>query len=240
MASNVGQANPKYAANDYNVMAFVVSQMLAGARICMLVKVLAVTNNGGVTPIGTVNVQPLVQQVNGAGEVTPHGTIYKLPYIRVQGGTNAVILDPQVGDIGIICIADRDSSAAVAAKDQAPPGSNRRNSPADGFYMGSVISQTPVQYVQFTSTGITINSPQKVTIIAPNIEADATTQFKVVSPDIQLQGAVTATSTVHIQGAQTNDSTITASGNVTGQGTSLHTHVHSGVQSGGSNTGAPV
>lgn len=240
MASNIGQANPQFAANDFNAISFVASQLLAGARICMLVKVLAVTTNGGVAPIGTVDVQPLVQQVNGVGEVTPHGTIYSLPYMRIQGGTNAVILDPQVGDIGIICIADRDSSAAIAAKDQAPPGSSRKNSPADGFYMMSVISQTPVQYVQFTSSGITVNSPQKITVIAPNIEADASTQFKVVSPDIQLQGAVTATSTVHVQGEQTNDSTITASGNVTGSGTSLHTHVHSGVTSGGSNSGPPV
>lgn len=240
MASNIGQANPVFAGSDFNAISFVVSQMIAGARICMLVKVLAVTNSGGVSPIGTVDVQPLVQQVNGAGEVTPHGTVYSLPYLRIQGGTNAVILDPQVGDIGIICIADRDSSAAIAAKDQAPPGSNRRNNPSDGFYMGSVISQTPVQYVQFTTSGITIHSLQKVTIDAPNIEADASTQFKVVSPDIQLQGAVTITSTLHVEGAQTNDSTITASGDVSGNGTSLHTHVHSGVQSGGSNTGAPV
>lgn len=206
----------------------------------MLVKVLSVTNSGGISPIGTVNVQPLVQQVNGAGEVTPHGTIYSLPYMRIQGGTNAVILDPQVGDIGIICIADRDSSAAIAAQGEAPPGSSRKSSPSDGFYMMSVISQAPVQYVQFTSSGITVNSPQKVTVIAPNIEADASTQFKVVSPDIQLQGAVTATSTVHVQGAQTNDSTITASGDITGNGTSLHTHIHSGVTSGTSNTGTPV
>ena len=33
---------------------------------------------------------------------------------------------------------------------------------------------------------------------------------------------------------------VTATGDVKGQGTSLHTHVHSGVQSGGSNTGGPV
>ena len=240
MGNNVGQANPTSSGNDFNAVSFVVSQILAGTRTAMLVKVLSVTNTGGVSPIGTVNVQPLVQQVNGLGEVTPHGTVYQLPYMRIQGGANAVILDPQVGDIGIICIADRDCSAALSAKDQAPPGSSRKFSPADGFYMMSVVSEAPTQYVQFASDGIHITSPNKVIVTAPNIEADASTQFKVVSPDIQLQGAVTITSTLHVEGAQTNDSTITASGDVSGQGTSLHTHRHSGVQTGGGTSGPPV
>lgn len=240
MANNVGNANLTTTGSDFNAMSFVISQMLAGARICMLVKVLSVTNNGDVSPIGTVNVQPLVQQVNGLGEITPHGTIYNLPYIRIQGGSDGIILDPKINDIGIICVADRDSSAALTAKDQAPPGSSRKNNPADGFYMMSVSGEAPEQYVQFKSDGIYITSPNKVTITAPNIEADASTQFKVVSPDIQLQGAVTITSTLHVEGAQTNDSTITASGDVKGQGTSLHTHIHSGVQTGGGNSGPPV
>lgn len=47
------------------------------------------------------------------------------------------------------------------------------------------------------------------------------------------------TPTVAISGALTVDSTVVATGNVTGAGKSLATHTHSGVQAGGSNTGTP-
>jgi len=46
--------------------------------------------------------------------------------------------------------------------------------------------------------------------------------------------SVTINANVQVNGA------IVATGNVTGQGTSLHTHKHGGVQSGGDQTGVPV
>lgn len=45
---------------------------------------------------------------------------------------------------------------------------------------------------------------------------------------------------IAFHGAVTGDSTAVFTGDVTGSGTSLHTHVHSGVQSGTSNSGPPV
>ena len=44
--------------------------------------------------------QPLVNMLDGAGDATEHGTIFGLHYTRLQGGANAIILDPQVDDIG--------------------------------------------------------------------------------------------------------------------------------------------
>lgn len=45
---------------------------------------------------------------------------------------------------------------------------------------------------------------------------------------------------VSIKGNLTVDGSIVATGNVTGQGTSLHTHVHTGVRSGSDNSGGPA
>ena len=81
-----------------------------------LVQVVAVTNDGGVEPVGFVDVHPMVAQVDGKGQPTPHGVIYGLPYIRVQGGSNAVILDPQVGDIGLAVFCAQDISKVKATK----------------------------------------------------------------------------------------------------------------------------
>lgn len=219
---------------SFAALTFLVRQQLAKVRTSTIVQVLAVSNAGGVTPVGTVDVQPLVQQTDGAGNVTMLPPVYGVPYVRVQGGTDAVILDPKVGDLGIALFGDRDLSGVVSTKKAAAPGSDRRNSLADALYIGGLLNGTPVQYVRFSADGIELVSPTKVHIQAPTIQADASTQFLVTSPDIQLHGPV------HITGAQTNDSTIDASGDVKGQGTSLHTHTHSGVTSGGGTSGPPV
>lgn len=192
---------------------------MSGMATATLVQVEACTNAGGITKAGTVDVHPLVNQVDGYGNAVPHGTIYGLPYIRIQGGANAVIMDPVAGDIGIAIFASHDISSVKATGAQANPGSRRRFDWADGIYLGGLLNGVPTQYVDFASGGITLLSPTKVTIQAP---------------DIELVGAV------HTTGAMTADSTIVAQGNITGAGTSLHTHLHSGVTTGGGNTGAPV
>jgi len=219
---------------SFNVAYFMIRQYMAKVRTATIVKVLAVTNAGGVSPVGSVDIQPLVQQTDGVGNVTALPPVYGVPYMRIQGGTDAVILDPKVGDLGIALFGDRDLSAVKTTKAMAPPGSQRRNSLSDALYIGGLLNGTPVQFVQFTADGITVKSPTKVTIEAPNIQANASTQFKVVSPNIQLDGAV------HVTGAQTNDSTIVANGEVTGNGIALSTHKHGGVQTGGGQTGTPV
>jgi len=65
-----------------------------------------------------------------------------------------------------------------------------------------------------------------------------------INSNVIVNGTITANNSggvVSMTGGNlTTTGSITATGNVTGQGTSLHTHVHSGVTTGGSNTGAPV
>jgi hypothetical protein len=154
---------------QFNAISFIVRQILGQASTATLVQVNAVTNSGGVTPVGFVDVLPLVNQIDGAGNATPHGIVHHLPYMRLQGGTNAVIIDPEIGDLGIAIFADRDISSVKANKGQANPGSRRRNDFADGLYIGGFLNGVPVQFLQFTDTGITITSPGRVTINAPTI-----------------------------------------------------------------------
>lgn len=169
-ASYTGFQDGNSGASQFNAMAFVVKQMMAGMGTSMPVKVVAVTNAGALSPAGTVDVLPLVNQVDGDGNATPHGTIYGLPYSRMHGGTNAVIMDPVIGDIGIVVFASRDISSVKANKAQANPGSGRRFDHADGMYVGGLLNGTPSQYVQFNASGISLTSPVKVTITAPDID----------------------------------------------------------------------
>jgi hypothetical protein len=160
--------------SQYNAMSFLVRQMLSRISTATVVQVVAVTNSGGVSPVGEVDVIPLVNQVDGAGNAVSHGTVYSIPYFRLQGGADAVILDPKVNDKGIAVFADHDISSVKANKGQANPGSNRRFDMADGLYLGGFLNGTPTQYVQFNTTGITVLSPTKITLHAPTtvVEGD--------------------------------------------------------------------
>jgi hypothetical protein len=220
-----GTQEPASGAGDFGALSFLVNQILARISTITLVKIVSVTNNGGVSPVGFVDVQPLVNQVDGAGNATPHGIVYGLPYFRLQGGTNAIILDPQVGDIGMCGFASRDISSVKASKAQANPGSGRVFDMADGLYFGGFLNGTPTQYVQFSASGINVVSPTKVTITAPNIECDASTAFAVNSPIITLNGALNQ-GTGSNAGNATMGGTLTVTTDVIGGGKSLKTHTH--------------
>lgn len=155
--------------SEFNALTFLVRQMLNGVRTATLVQVVSVTNAGGVEAVGFVDIQILVQRVDGAGQVIDAGIVHDVPYLRLQGGANAVILDPQVGDIGIALMADRDISAVVATKAQAAPGSNRKHDAADALYLGGVLNGVPQQYVRFAAGGVEVVSPTKVTVRAPDV-----------------------------------------------------------------------
>lgn len=164
-----GFQQPETASSDINAQAFLVQSILSRIATATLVQVTAVTNAGSVSPVGFVDILPLVNQTDGAGNAVPHKGISHCPYFRLQGGANAVILDPQVGDIGIAVFASRDISSVMANKGQANPGSWRRFDMADGLYVGGVLNGTPSQIIQFSAEGITLTSPTAVTINAPTI-----------------------------------------------------------------------
>ena len=87
-------------ADPYGQTQEIISRMIAGVRTAQVVRVTAVTNSGGASPIGYVHIQPLVGQLDGRGKHVDHGVIYNVPYLRIQGGQSAVILAPPVRAIG--------------------------------------------------------------------------------------------------------------------------------------------
>jgi hypothetical protein len=180
-------------ASEFNAQSFLINQILNARNVSTLVQIKAVTNSGGLSPVGFVDVLPLVNQLDGDNNTVPHGVVHNLPYFRMQGGTDAVIMDPKIGDIGIAVFADRDISAVKASKAAASPGSKRRSSMADGMYIGGFLNGVPVQYVQFTESGINVVSPTKISCKAPTVEietevakVDASTSATVTSPAISL------------------------------------------------------
>jgi hypothetical protein len=188
-------------AADFAAIDKLVRNVIGRTGTATLVMVTAVTNAGGVSAVGFVDVQPMVNQVDANGNSLAHGIIHQLPYFRLQGGTNAVILDPQVGDIGLAVICSSDISAVKATKAAANPGSSRRNDLADGIYIGGVLNGVPVQYLAFAAAGITVTTPQAITL-------NAGTSITMNSPTIFLNGFFT-------QGGGSYGGTSTFNGNFT-------------------------
>lgn len=183
-------------------------QALSRMQTATLVEIVSCTNDGGLAPFGLVDVLPLVNQIDGSNppNPTPHATIHGLPYLRMQGGSNAVILDPQPGDIGICLFASRDISKVKSTQAQANPGSFRQFDYADGIYLGGCLNGIPLQYILFGAAGIEIVSPTKITLTAPIVAVNGALEMS--GGNATLSGALAVT------------------GDVSADGISLHSHTH--------------
>ncbi len=145
-----------------NAMDFVVRQILGSIATATLVQIKAIDVNAQ-----TVDAQPMIHQVDGHRNVVPHGIIHGLPYVRLQGGSCAVIIDPQPGDIGLAVFASSDIGTAQANKAPSPPGSLRRFNWSDGIYIGGLLNGTPTQFIRFMPAGgVEITATGSVTVDA--------------------------------------------------------------------------
>lgn len=249
-----GQQTPSSTWGEFNNIGFMVQQAIGKLQTATLVKIEKCTNPGDLSPVGFVDVTPLVNQLDGAGNPTPHVTIFNVPYFRLQGGKNAIIIDPEKGDIGVAVFASRDITKVKATKAAANPGSFRQYSFADGLYLGGMLNAVPEQYVQFSTAGIRMHSPTKIKLDAPDIlleaqtvEINASASATVTTPTFTVNGNTVINGNTTMAGgvAQTGGGSASFSGSmavvgdVTAQGTSVHTHTHGGVQPGPGNTGAP-
>lgn len=228
--NNWAQYGAEQAQGGAGEIGAIVSGIVSRIQTVTLVRVVK-TKAGGLAPVGLVDVQPLVAQVSGGGEITPHGIIYNIPYFRLQGGGNAVIIDPEPGDIGMCGFCSRDISAVKQNKTPSAPQSLRRFDFSDGLYFGGFLNGTPNQYIMFSKGGIKLFSPGDIEMEAGNIRLKAQGGVSSTSQTFQANTETTA--------QFTGGGGISADGDMTANGVSLLHHVHKGVQPGGGNTGEP-
>ena len=154
-------------ADHHNATRAVIEAALGKVHTGTLVKVIAV--RGGNGPVGRVDIQPLVDQVDGEGKREPHGIIYDVPYLRAQGGAAAIVMDPVVNDVGWANFASRDLSQVKETGTNAPPETKRMHSMADAIYVGGTLNGTPQHFISFNDNKITITSATAIELHSPTL-----------------------------------------------------------------------
>lgn len=234
--------------SEYNAIDFVVRSILSGRAHVALVQVIAVTPGEGVKSLGTVDVQPMVNQLDADGAPLAHGVINGIPWLTLQAGPNAVLLRPEVGDRGLCVFADRDISSVKSTREISNPGSYRQADMADGLYIGGFLNDDPTQWIKMDADGIVIHSPTLIKLEAPEIRLEAENNVAIVAPEVTIDASTSTTITTGsfvVNGNSQFNGTIDASGNITApdgvfSGKSFNSHKHGGVQTGGGQTGTPV
>jgi hypothetical protein len=201
--------------SEYNAFFFKVMSILTQNNFVVPVKVMAVTSTGELAMTGLIDVQPIINQDRADGILSEHGVIRNIAYLRMQGGTNAIIMDPAVGDIGLMMCADKDISTLKATRDISNAASARVHDYADGVYMGGLLNGVPTQYVQFNSAGIEMNSPAKIKLTAPVIELTATTSITEAAPNIAMNASTRVATTAPDVTTDATTVEVTASTSVT-------------------------
>ncbi|QPF81682.1 hypothetical protein IC762_17825 [Bradyrhizobium genosp. L] len=221
-SNGAGQQGPNDSAAGINEISFAVDRILARYDFMKPVKVIAVHLSDGTPPApATVDVQPLVSQVDGNMNAVPEGTVYGIPCQRTQGGPWTIICDPAVGDFGYVISSDRDITKVKASPGVAPPGSQRRFSIADGVYVGGVLNKPGKAYLWLKGDGSLKFADAGGFVIESDGHGNATVTGNVlINGNLQLGGTIQALDGSEYAG---NISTL---GDVQAGTVSLKNHVH--------------
>lgn len=175
---------------DANMLGYVFSRLIGNMTFVKIVRVIDVNTSNGV-----VDLEGLLYTVNANGEsLNDGGRYFSIPYLRLQRGVSAVVMNPVVGDVGLMVCCDRDITGIKDNKTASVPTSNRLHSAADGIYLTSIacLSTTPSQYIEF--------SDDKITIVAPHglhVDGDITTNGTITASGDVIGGGISLDNHIH-------------------------------------------
>ena len=84
----VGVGEEGSRSSDLSATSFLIKQMVGRMATTALVRVTAITAAGEVAPVGLLDCQPMIHQIDGHGVGYEHGIINNVPYFRLQGGAD--------------------------------------------------------------------------------------------------------------------------------------------------------
>ena len=206
---------------EYDKVISQFNSLITNVNTAMPCKVVAIEKQEqrGVNIVGFVDIQLMIEQTNGQKKGNETAIVCNVPYVRIQGGTNAVIIDPEINDLGVAIFSSRDITNFKEARRQTPPATWRKFSISDAIYIGGIRNQKPVQYIHFRNDGIEVYSPKRVHITTPTvlIDSDNTTINTSENTTINANNATINTSaktTINANGGCEINAETTNNGNV--------------------------
>lgn len=195
--------------NDAESMAYAFEMLLSGKFFMEIGQVIEV--RGEATNL-VVDVLPLLSRQDRTGAPIKNSVVYDIPVWRLQRGNSAIIMNPVVGDIGVIGVCDRDTSLVRASRKESPPISARKHSKSDAIYFGGILNQMPTQFIEFADNKLIISAPFGILAETPEMH---------VTGDITAGGDITD-----------NNGTQSASLKTLRENYDLHKHPVQGIQTG--------
>lgn len=209
---------------------------------------------GGAGVAATVTVKIAQQQVtsiqaDGTRTLAEYPVLLKVPVYFPAGGGYTLTFPIAAGDECIILFNDREIDNWLINGGGTAPTSGRVHDLSDGMALVGLrsnpraltgISTTTTQlrsddghnYVEVAAGIVNINATVKINLTAPQVNIIATETNITGIIDVENQNGSLTPCTVH--------GDIITDGDVVADGVSLHNHIHSGVQTGGGDTGPPV
>lgn len=207
-----------------------------------------------------VDVRIVQPEIDLAGNNIPMPVITNIPVSFVRCGNSHITHPINKGDTGFIIFADRDISSWVETNNKSVVDSARTHSMQDSYFVPGIVgggnnanpNDVEIKYNNTTihlrkNGDVDINTPSNVNVNASNVIINSETTN---NGNVQINGNLTVSQLLTTGGFTSlgtsggGTAQFTGSINVTddviASNVSLNSHLHSGVQSGASNTGQPI
>lgn len=191
--------------------------------------------------VAEVDLEAATCRVNTGGNVTDW-----LHWLTSRAGRSRSWWAPSIGEqVLLFCLGGELDTAFVMPavfSDEFPAPSASADAMHVTFPDGAVIEYEP-KTGALLATGIksaTVNASDKVVATAPLINCTAKTRITLDTPEVVCTNKLT-TATIEIKkGGTMTGNLIHSGGSITSNGIVVHTHKHSGVQTGGGSSGTPT
>lgn len=148
--------------NEFNVWQFMIKSALSKIRTAFLAKVVNVYKEKNL-----VDIFPIIKGVDANGNELEQVPIFRIPYFQYVGGSNKIIITPEVNDYGLCITSDRDITNFKINRKETKPATLRMFDARDSFYVGGFLNEKQIKnLIEINNNGIKVKTDGTMTIEA--------------------------------------------------------------------------
>lgn len=148
--------------NEFNVWQFMIKSALSKIRTAFLAKVVNVYKEKNL-----VDIFPIIKGVDANGNELEQVPIFRIPYFQYVGGSNKIIITPEVNDYGLCVTSDRDITNFKINRKETKPATLRMFDARDSFYVGGFLNEKQIKnLIEINNDGVKVKTDGTMTIEA--------------------------------------------------------------------------